>query len=73
MTEAERSIRDLSHEYQLIYDAINSTMDRMPRLPKPVQESIALLMRLSFMLGKFYTILEQNEFSFEVDDETDGS
>ena len=73
MTEAERSIRDLNHEYTLIYDAINSTMDRIPRLPKPVQESIALLMRLSFMLGKFHTILEQNEFSFEVDDENDGS
>lgn len=71
MTETERSKRDLNHEYKLIYDAINSTMDRIPRLPKQVQESIALLMRLSFMLGKFHTILEQNEFFFEVEDEND--
>ena len=71
MTEAERSIRDLNHEYTLIYDAINSTMDRLPRLQKSVLDLIELLMRLSFMLGKFHTILEQNEFSFEVEDEND--
>lgn len=73
MTEAERSVRDLNREYTLVYDAIQSTMDRMPRLQKHVQEKVELLMRLSFMLGKFHTILEQNEFLSEVDDETDGS
>ncbi len=73
MTETERSKRDLNHEYKLIYDAIKSTMERMPRLQKQVQEKVVLLMRLSFMLGKFHTILEQNEFLSEVEDETDGS
>ena len=71
MTEAERSIRDLNREYTLIYDAIQSTMNRLPRLQKSVLDLIELLMRLSFMLGKFHTILEQNEFSFEVEDEND--
>lgn len=71
MTEVERSIRDLNREYTLIYDAIQSTMDRLPRLQKSVLDLIELLMRLSFMLGKFHTILEQNEFSFEVEDEND--
>lgn len=73
MTEAERSIRDMSREYTLIYDAIQSTIDRLPRLQKPVQDLIVLLMRLSFTLGKFHTVLEQNEFLSEVDDETNGS
>lgn len=73
MTETERSKRDLNHEYKLIYDAINSTLDRLPRLQKHVQDKVELLMRLSFMLGKFHTILEQNEFSIEVGHERDGS
>ena len=65
MTETERSKRDLNHEYKLIYDAINSTLDRLPRLQKHVQEKVELLMRLSFRLGSLYKILEQIWFKQE--------
>lgn len=69
MTEMEKCDRQLRAEYALVYDAIESTVNRLPSLQESVEDLIALLMRLSFELGKYYTILEQKQFDGGGDEE----
>lgn len=58
--------RETKEDYQLTVDAIVGTFDALLPSLRTVQIGrIRTLMRLSFMLGQLFTIMEQEAFNAE--------